>query len=299
MKLFWRYLHHQLWKKSGGDFHVIIHCSDRVENIFSIIGLFVYFISFITFISISIGTTILLGSFWFGLPLALFIGWLVHNIYLVLLLTFSKNVLPSKDEKENKFLSRTIKFAFIVFIATVVSKPLEVGILYNRTTEKVNEYRENLIKEVKERRPNLNLNDENIALPDNDFASQVTANYFATINDSNFFIARMEYTIGLPESWLINAFMILIFLIPPIAKLLVSTYSKDYYKVKRVVEMRIISDEYDEMKVIFERTLKSKFPDRKFQYYEAFVDPPFNTILKKDRRIFKSQEDFLKRIYGS
>lgn len=295
MKNFRRWVNHRLWKRSGGDFHVIFGCSDRAENVFSFIGLFVNFIAIICFISILLATSLLFQweYFIYGVPIAFVLTWLVFHIYLVLLLTFSKNVLPSRYEKGNKLFARSLKYIFVIILATFISKPLEVSLFYNQTEGKVQAYRKELFKDIE-----VNVNSTAINNPLPSLASPVD-NYFKSIQESNFFVQRLIYTMQIPFSWFINLLVIGIFLFPAILKLFISDYSKDYYKVKEMVETTIIVEGYEEMKLEFTNIMQAKFPDKKFQYYEAFVDPPFNTILKKDRRIFKSQEDFLKRIYES
>jgi hypothetical protein len=297
MKNFRRWINHRLWKRSGGDFHVIYGCSDRAENVFSFIGLFVNFIAIICFISILLATSLLFQweYFIYGVPIAFLLTWLVFHIYLVLLLTFSKNVLPSRYEKGNKLFARSLKYIFVIILATFISKPLEVSIFYNQTENKIEEYRKKLYKDIE---VDVDKTSTSINNPVPIRINPVE-NYFKSIQESNFFVQRLLYTMQIPLSWLINLAIIVIFLLPAIVKLFISDYSKDYYKVKEMEETTIIIRGYEEMKLEFTNIMQEKFPDKKFQYYEAFIDPPFNTILKKDRRIFKSQEDFLKRIYGS
>jgi hypothetical protein len=180
-------------------------------------------------------------------------------------------------------------------LATFISKPLEVSIFYNQTENKIEEYRKKLYKDIE---VDVDKTSTSINNPVPIRINPVE-NYFKSIQESNFFVQRLLYTMQIPLSWLINLAIIVIFLLPAIVKLFISDYSKDYYKVKEMEETTIIIRGYEEMKLEFTNIMQEKFPDKKFQYYEAFIDPPFNTILKKDRRIFKSQEDFLKRIYGS
>lgn len=121
-----------------------------LDAYFSIIGLFVF--------SLFIGTTFSFIIFVFNvldgfskvlsLPIGLFLGLLIANIYYFLLYTISPVILPKADKKKRKekkiidldnkeefnsifSFSFIFRFLFIAFIAIIISQPLSEFIIFN------------------------------------------------------------------------------------------------------------------------------------------------------------------------
>lgn len=116
------------WKLSGADYIVINQCETLIQKRFFNVGLLVFLNGIVCFFSglyaFSCFSNIILS-----ILISLFFTWMVSNIYVVLLTTLTKNLLPHKKEKIALLISTSIRVVFLVFIGIIISKPLEVAFL--------------------------------------------------------------------------------------------------------------------------------------------------------------------------
>lgn len=122
MNPFFLRLRNQLWKFSGEDYTIIAVCNKNIKLYFSLIGLFVFFILISCFFSALYFTDSLFHSILADIGIGLFWGYIVTNLYVLLLYTISPSLLPLKALKkgENKTGSFKLNFSMIIRILLVI-----------------------------------------------------------------------------------------------------------------------------------------------------------------------------------
>ncbi len=307
---------------SGDDYGIIEQCGQNLQNRFAMIGMFVLFIFCLCFASSYFTFIKLFPYSLVGIPIALFFAWMITNIYLLLLYTLSKNVLPHKGDKKTKILSIVVRIIFICFIAAVVSKPLE-ALLFSAPlgeeiaqykNEKINKYNaitneffdgeSDQIKLMIEKRKKLNEGSENVEI------EKYRQNLIKKENQKNELISKMSNlvqnsnyyvrSIGIlnskyPACWLITLLIASIFLTPAVLKNFVSEKS-NYYDLKRRIEVGLIRQEYFQFKTKYRQIFQDRFNEEK-TYSELYADAPFNTLRINDRTEFLTESDLISELY--
>lgn len=309
---------------SGDDYGIIRRCGAKIENGFARIGLYVAAVFALCFASSYLAFINLFPNRFVGVALALFFAWMITNIYLLLLYTLSKNILPHKKGKKTHIFSIVLRTFFICFIAVFVSKPLEALIFSGSLDQEIKIHkREKLVeygsgieefyagemiefKQMLENQKKLGgaARNETIAkyqrlLADKENEKeQALADMRRLVENSNYYI----YGIALlnnkyPQCWLLTLLSISIFLAPAALKNFISEES-EYYRRKRKIEIYLVREEYLEFKMQYRQVLREKFgAERNFS--EPFADAPFNTILKIDRTTYLSESSLLAELYDA
>lgn len=307
---------------SGDDYGIIEQCGQSLQNRFAMIGTFVLFIFCLCFVSSYFTFIKLFPNFLVGIPIAFFFAWMITNIYLLLLYTLSKNVLPHKRDKKTKIFSIVVRIIFICFIAVVVSKPLE-ALLFSLPLgeeiarykhEKINEYNAltaeffdgetEQIKLLIEQRGKLNDGSEiaeiekyrQILIKRENQKNELISKMSNLVQNSNYYVR----SIGIlnskyPACWLLTLLTASIFLMPAVLKNFVSEKS-NYYDLKSRVEVGLISQEYFLFKTKYRQIFQARFNEEKI-YGELYADAPFNIFPKIDRTEFLTESDLISELY--
>jgi 16S rRNA G966 N2-methylase RsmD len=248
---------------------------------------------------------------------------MITNIYLLLLYTLSKNSFPSVSNKGARTFSLSIRILFICFIAIVVSKPVETLIYSNQLRKEIEQFRQKQItlyttstteyfdsetanmRSIIDRQQNLGMDNsatqiqvyEELINKKEEQKQKLIRSMTLLVNRSNYYIESIKIlNVSYPSCWIITLVIILIFLIPAYIKNLLGENSA-FYEIKGKIERRIVIEEYD----IFKGKYSSIFQDN-FQmdksFVEIYIDPPFNTIRKKDERTFLKESDLLTDLYN-
>lgn len=261
---------------SGDDYSIIKQCNDKkIQYRFMAIGVFVTAIFALCFISCYFTFSKLIKNNLISIPIGLFFSYMITNIYLLLLYTLSKNTFPCKTDKAAQLFSVSLRIIFICFIAIVVSKPLETIAFSDKLKVEIEQYKkEQIIKYTQsttayfnEETKNLKLIIEKQRANYSDSYTSKIDNYsmllekkenqkneliFAMINlvnNSNYFlqsivILNTKYS----YCWLLTFFIMFIFLCPAYLKNYLGEQSF-YYEAKRVIENRIVKEEYTILKL--------------------------------------------------
>src|SRR5690606_14731420 len=120
---------------------IIKQCHKKAQLLFGSIGLFVLLIFILCFISSYFSFLKIFNNNTIGIPLGLFFAWMLTNIYLLLLYTLAKDVLPNNQNQKARIFSLTLRLALVTFIAIIMSKPLEVLIFQNLIEKDLNEFK--------------------------------------------------------------------------------------------------------------------------------------------------------------
>jgi len=262
------------------------------------------------------------------LVLAIFVSLLFVFIYIFLLNTFSKNIFKPDEGKDEKTWYRKIKLSdiirtgFVVFMAFLISKPVEVFIFQNKLTDKVKTHRVEILSEYNHQLEKLNNKDirqlqtsivfykkQAINYPSPMLLQQI-AKLSGKISDiknkqavemqhasirvekSDFLLFRIKEVGKDPISWAICAGMIGLFLLPGF--LIYSISATDaYYKLKREYEVSMVLEEHRAFEDLYTDIFKQTYQLDRI-YYTKFLDPPFNNV-PKPKPTFQSQNDFFKK----
>lgn len=289
-----------LFNLTGDDYTIISRGSRQLKIRFARIGIFVLFVFLLSMLS---SFLIFYNVFnnWFSVFPALVFGGLILSIYLLLLITLTKNQLPRKEEPNTHVSTLVGKYLFIILIAMLVSKPLEVMFFSNRIFNDLIDYKkgilakydqfntENFEKETKaihnllksleadstKNQEILKHDYQNILKTKNNERLVNKVRMADLINNSNFYLKKLILlSYRFPLCWIFTAMVILIFVSPVILKNLLKV-SDEYYSIKKIIELQIIVDAYLEFKEQY-NVLISKFGPE-YEREETHWDPPFNT----------------------
>lgn len=319
------FLSKSLWKISSGDYAIIATCDSKIQRHFLFIGLLILGIAMLSFSSC---TSYFLASFG-GFYLAIFLGgllaWAIMLIYLLLLITLERNMLPHVDGGVSKKISDILRVGAIAFIAVFIAKPMEVVIFEEKTLavrkmvskEQFNQSSKMIAAtyepEIEKLENDIYLEEE--FMDDCDYHLRVEQlrrkikelekkkeKEILLIRDklasSNFFYASLLLLgIHYPYTWSISLLVLMIFVTPILLKMMLSKGSS-YYKRKRRIEMDWIEESYAIFKHQYQHIFKEEL-NLEVEFYENYTDPPYNTQLlpKKDRKLL-TETDLLTKIYG-
>jgi hypothetical protein len=308
---------------SGDDYSIISHCHKKLQSLFAAIGFFVFLIFILCFLSSYYSFSKLFNNELVGIPLSIFFAWMITNIYLLLLYTLTRNVLPHKSDFWGKLVSRGIRVAFIGFIALVVSKPIETLIFSIPLEYEIMEYKKGKIEKnkliteqnFKEETENLKATiEKQIKLYGTDQIPviqqyqqllkkkeerkvELISTMKVLVNESNYYLQSVIILNRKYKScWLITLVCFLIFLSPAYLKNFIAENS-NFYQKKKQIEMSIILEEYASFKTRYKAYFK-KF-NQDVSYCEIYVDPPFNTLRKEDKRNFSPETDLISELYNA
>ena len=308
---------------SGDDYSIISQCDNSIQNRFMAIGGFVTVIFALCFVSCYFTFTKLFQNYFIGIPIGIFFAYMITNIYLLLLYTLSKNSFPCKTNKAAQLFSISIRIIFISFIAIVVSKPIET-ILFSSPLEneigiykkvQIEKYTKSTVEYFDAETKNLKLIIEKQKYRYSNQETSQVANYEKLlqkkerqkdelinsmthlVNNSNYYIQSIiilnsKYF----TCWLLTFITIFIFLFPAYLKNFLGEQSF-YYETKRSIENRLVKEEYASFKARYNLLFQEYF-NRNIQFSEPFIDPPFNTIRKKDEREFLKEDDLISDLYN-
>ncbi len=313
-----------IWILSGDDFNIIAKCIKPTRSRFTIIGGLVAVIFSLCFMSFYFAFTKLFQNYSIGILVGLFFGWMITNIYLLLLYTLSKNAFPNATNHSSRYFSIFVRLILIVFIALIVSKPIESIIfskiinkeikvfkkekllLYNQLTEKYYSDKIKVIKEISENE-NIKYNPNYINLIE-EYKNQIIlkekqkieliSSMERVVNSSNYYVQGISIlNIKYPICWFITAVIVLIFIFPAYLKIFIKE-DTIFYKTKNYIENRLVKYEYELFKEKYNQQFKKHF-NQDLHYSESHLDPPFNTIRKTDGRKILNENDLLDSIYNA
>lgn len=313
----------KLWWFAGEDPYVLSQCSKGLRRRFSLIGILVIFISIISGVSVAYGIEQILESMSADIIIGIYGGLFILILYLFLLHTLSRNVLPSEEGKwSGKFFSYVVRVGFLVFLGILITQPISYFTLRTPVENELIAFKNKEIKELNDR---LNLQ---YAQKLNQVKSTLTSKtqvlneirkndqlkneelrtFIRSQGDRDYFIRKVlilntlyysegPYSIkaNVPlvlTSWMLDLFFIFLFITPVYLKYRISI-SSEYYKTKRRIETRIIDTHYKRFVLSYNQILREDYPDVQVQFTTRYLDPPYNTVLKSKPR-YKDKNQFIK-----
>lgn len=133
-------IRNNLCKFSGEDYAIIRKCSTKIQIYFSVIGLFVLLILLCCFASALYFTEHLFHSAIADIGVGIIWGYIVTNLYVLLLYTITPTLLPKKERRKNDNKTKKFRFSFsmalrigIVLLAMITAQPLNIFLLKPNT----------------------------------------------------------------------------------------------------------------------------------------------------------------------
>ncbi len=308
------FINKSLWFFTGEDVYILSQCKPKTQERFTFIGLLVFVILTITTISISYGVYELLDSVIFDIFISLYVTIFFLFLFLLILYTLTKNVLPIQGTRKERIsigTSNLIRVMFLSVLGFLVSQPIEYYLFSDNVSTEFNEH----LNEMMANR-NQQLNTEYLYELNNLYAMQqpetvVKAKikafqkekkqklqaYAKYLQNRNFFMLKMGLIdTHLWYAWIFTLFTILLFLSPFYLKYKIPTQS-NYYVTKRIIQKGIIKNNYEFFIDQYNKIFEKNYPEFNIKYNTPYADAPFNTRLKNTEKP-KSNNDFLNWLFN-
>ncbi|WP_157943684.1 MULTISPECIES: DUF4407 domain-containing protein [Arenibacter] len=313
----------KLWWFAGEDPYILGQCSKSLRRTFSIVGILVVIISLLSAASLAYGVHQILESTSADIIIGIYCGLFVFVLYLFLLHTLSRNVLPTDGTNwRGNLASYIIRIGFLIFLGFLVAQPVsyllfeksvENELVAFKTQEILNVNRQLNIKYAKtlsERKSELKSKNQILSEIENNnrLKNRELRSFIRRQEESNFFIRKIlilntlfhfdkeeHADINVPlviSSWALSLFLIFIFITPAILKILISI-SSEYYIIKKTIETKLIDTHFNKFLNSYNGILQERYPEKNLSYSSQFIDPPYNTRLKSKPEL-KNRNDFLK-----
>ncbi|MBN8676643.1 MAG: hypothetical protein J0M29_00370 [Chitinophagales bacterium] len=302
---------------SGDDYTIIRKLSKRTQIRFLLIGILVSAITLTSLFSWFVMLSNLIELSFFVFLLALFISWMITNIYLLTLYTLSKRVLPCKGKGGSSVASTVGKYLFLAMLGLIVATSFSVLIFQKDIDVHLEQYRTQKIRDYQQLSNQISQSDSilvsQLVLNSHDITTKTFfQDYLASqrkkkiesegrmrslVRQSPFYIQSIVilYT-KYPKHWPFTILFVLVFISPAILKHYLAE-TNEYYTVKREIEMNIVEDEYKSFKDTYQKLFSGQ-KDRVIVWREIYEDPPYNTRRKKEYRPHLSDQDILlKELY--
>lgn len=319
---------------SGDDRSIINQCSSQTQNKFALIGGFVALAIILSFISVTGAFMHFFDFMFFDILIGVFFAFLIANLYLLLLYTLSKNLLPHKESKGAKWVSFVLRVLFISIFAVIVSKPIELVFFNEKLEADIELYKEThykvsasiiesmYLQPLKDLEFAKNMGDVDAdlkILQKNEEKSTALLNLEDKIAHTDFYIQKIRIlNYRYPETWFVTFLVILVFLTPIFIKYFFAA-QMEFYQMKKEIETRIVLDEYASFKNRYKSIWKNfieevsmkpveyryarinlvlaEIKDKHCEFEVDYIDPPFNTVRKIDERNFLAQSSLKEELY--
>ncbi|MCG2612739.1 DUF4407 domain-containing protein [Terrimonas sp. NA20] len=306
----------------GGDYPLLMRSSGSVLLKHYLAAVCLLVVTIISIVSIFYGVDLLFHVWYLEVFLSVFIALLFGCIYIFLLNTFSKSVKPKGNGNWNG--SNVIRFGFVLFMAFLISKPIEVWLYQPALQPPVEKYKRVLLKRYERKLDTLFTNDQKnlqnaikrfeqqqVLFKSEGMSAQIAIlqielnelqgkkNTYIDlaqkrINRSSYLLYQVQLISSTWQSWVICLIMTALFLLP--AYLIYSISGNDaYYKMKKEREQRMIIQAHENFVLMYKQIFLKKWRLRA-EVYSVFADPPFNTT-KKGLPVVAEQTAFLNRFF--
>lgn len=299
----------------GIDYTILKETGEENIQKFYMTGLLVIAILLLSFFSVFYAFELMFHMWYAEVFLALFFSLMFFTIYVLLIQTFSKEVLPKTLEQPFFNLSNLSRMGFVFLISFIIAQPIKIFLLrenlehgieaykiqlfdnFDRDLEsyhksdllRLSQYRNRQIEIYGNNHPSIATIDTQIQFINNRIdweKSQV----FAKIASSDFFVKRILLSNQILISWLIVFLIVALFGFPVFLIYSISSNSR-YYKMKKKKDFNLVVTHYSNFKKKYTRIFAEKFSNPGVMFYESYDDAPFNTV-KQASLVTMTQDDF-------
>lgn len=306
----------------GGDYALLMRSSNSVLMKHYLAAVCLLVVIIISIVSIFYGIDLLFHLWYMEVFLSVFIALLFGCIYIFLLNTFSKAIKPKGRGNWNR--SNVVRFGFVLFMAFLISKPIEVWFYQAKLQPLVEKYKQELLIKYEHKLDTLFVKDQQslqnaiakLELQQTLFRSigidtQIAAfkaelnellvkkdSYFSLaqkrIGQSSYLLYQIRMTSGTRQSWTICLLITILFLLP--AYLIYSISGNDaYYQMKKGREQRMVLHQHETFVSMYKEIFLQRW-NINTDVYSVFIDPPFNTK-RKESCVAEEQASFLNRFF--
>jgi hypothetical protein len=304
----------------GAEYELVKRSGSAVLGKFYISAVTILVILLVTLVSMFYAMELLFHKWYVEIGLAVFFSLLFGFIYIFLLNTFTKEAFHTGNKYFN--ISNFSRIGFVMFMAFIIAKPLEIYFMEGRMAQRVAAYKSELLSGYAKKVAQVYRQDLHVLAK---YLESYQAQYHqfptatlsesikkttaeihrlqekkqalvdkaqAKLDASSFFLYKVQTVVRFPLSWLICLTVVAVFLVPGF--LFYSISGNDaYYKMKKSLENGLVVEEYGNFCNAYRGLFLSKYGlDRSF--YSGFEDPPFNKK-RKPLPTYNAQADFLKR----
>lgn len=305
----------------GAEYDLLSEAGKSVLTKFYVSAVLIVIILTISCLSIYHAVDALFSSQSMEIGFSIFFSVLFVFIYIFLLNTFTKQQVDSA----NRFfkLSNFVRTGFVVFMAFIISKPIEIYIFNDALETEVQAYKNFLIENYRQKidasyskQLNMLYGKESLYQSIRNTGStiqseisdinqninemlahkkQIVQAASERIMQSSFFTFQIQQlALKHKASYLVCLCIILLFLLPGF---IIYNISKDnlYYKIKNEYERNLILNNYEIFLRHYKHNLFVKFGVQT-DFHTVYQDPPFNTKRKSDNH-YQPETEFFKK-YG-
>jgi hypothetical protein len=302
-------LKHYLYHLSGSDHRMVESCGRRLQQYFLWLGLAVLLFCLLSGLSSYLAFLQILGNQKISLLLAIFFAWMLSNMYRLLLYAAAKDPLPQSKGPVNAGPTWALRVLFACFMALLISKPLEC-LLYQRALDAdLLVYKNKIAGESRQQLEayyQLQIGAVNQLgidpayrrqfIKDKELACrQALAGAESLLGSSGFYIQRLRLLNSRhSSSWYITSALILLFLLP----LILRRWLRDcaYEGHHELCARRVVRLNY----YAFHKKYLALFlrnHHRHVSCNDNSADPPYNTLEKKDERLFHTEQQLIAEFY--
>jgi hypothetical protein len=299
-----------IFKLSGQDYCIIRHCGEASQKRFFSTGLFVLLICIFSFVSSLYTFYQLFGNLLTCILLSTFFSWMITNMHRLLLYTLSKNTLPYPKSSAPVNFSLLIRILFVAFISFTITLPLQL-IMFRAALDhdiqiymmdikrdnriKVENYYQTQYDEIRKLSRDKTFVNNFVQRKESE-KRRTIQKMLHLIDTSNHFLQRTKFlTQEHPSFWIITILCIAFFIIPIYLN---QNTNGDYHQRKMRIERKIVDVNYFAFKRIFSSIIRKEYNKDK-NYSEPYEDGPYNTVRKKDNRIFLTEKNLLSELYDA
>jgi len=286
---------------AGEDYSAVENCKEQTKKRLYFIGFVVCLIFLLSFTSILEAFSELFNSFWFGLIVGLFFGWVIVNMYLLLLYTLARNVLAPDEVKSRSTLSYYIRLGTMVFFAIVVSKPIEHFLFSEYVNTEIEVYKAEKLRDLRQSlftTYSKRIKDSSALIDKETIIKERNAIYAhqkMLISESNYYTLSLKFLNKRPHTWVVTLLITSLFVWPIYLKRVIEPDSP-YYRRKFERKSEIIRSHYLSFKKEYNKTIR-QFTNEELSYSEPFKDAPLNYYIKTTEITYNDEESFLSSFY--
>ncbi|MDF2380971.1 DUF4407 domain-containing protein [Nostoc ellipsosporum NOK] len=307
----WTLLEKHFIRLAGGDYFLVMRADAALARKYAIAGMLMLGLLLLSLTSVFYGMDLLFHNWPAELGLSFFIACLFCFIYVFLMTTFTRRAAGGYLTASN-----IVRIFFVVFIAVLVSKPLEIWLFNARVEESVAERKVFILKEHRNGAYKLYQHDlqaleykrdrilakpyyenEELVLV-NEALDHISAKLkesevllIRRLEQTSLLIYRIQTVSRYPVAWLFTLVIIAVFLLPGFLVYTVANDSR-YFESKYRKERQLVKDEYAIFLLEYKKIL-GKW-DAAISHYSVYIDPPFNTQRKKQPG-YGAQEAFFEK----
>lgn len=303
----------------GAEYELMVKAGTNVLLKFYFSSVIIMCILVISFLAIRYAIDLLFHKELVEILLSVFFSLLFVFIYIFLLNTFTKK----ETNSLNGFfkLSNFIRVAFVIFMAFMISKPIELFVYREVLESEVYQHKQQVLAEHQARIDAMFFDDLKRLFDKADYYQAVSPQTSSLqpeleavktkiqeikdrkdrimqvaqqrVQTSSFFIFRIQQLAHHhPFSYLVCLCITALFMLPGF---IIYSISKDdaYYKLKTEYEESLINTTYAAFSHQYRRLALQQF-GKEIDFYTVFEDPPFNTKRKPGKQ-FQPQTEFFKK----